>query len=110
MNWTLLSEAVATTVPNDKVVTVLVSIIGSLTAIVVGQLVLMLKGDIITRKWHMERLADRDAVADFWKEEAMRKNAQLERVLGTAQSTVKVLDIVADHIVPASDTLDGEST
>lgn len=94
----------------DRVDTVLVTIIGSLVAVVVGQIVLMLKGDIITRKWHMERLADRDAVAEFWKEEAMRRGAQLERVLGTAQSTVKVLDVVADHMIPASEVSDGEST
>lgn len=102
MNLTLLSQAVEATVSEDRVVPVLLSIIASLLTIVVGQLVLMLKGDIITRKWHMERLADRDLVSKFWEEEALRNRAIVERVLGTTVTTNKILDKTEEYIAPVS--------
>lgn len=73
-------------------------LVGILVSLVVGQIVLFYNGVIVTRKTHNERLADRDLLTEFWRQEALARQRTIDRLLGTAEVTNKVLDATAEVI------------
>lgn len=73
-------------------------LLGVLISLILGQIVLFYNGVIVTRKTHNERIADRDLLTEFWRQEALSRQKTIDRLLGLAEVTNKVLDATAEVI------------